>query len=78
MIADKDYFLNKDGNLAESDEDAAFLLVRKGQEISAETAGRYGLGKVAQEGEPVEKAEKKSAAPSENKSAKPTRNKGVK
>ena len=75
--ADKDYFLNADGNLAESEDDAAFLLVRQGQDVTQEMADKYGIGKVAQEeqdAEPVEKA----AKPASNKAKKPASNKGVK
>jgi hypothetical protein len=44
MKADKDYFLDENDKLAKTEKDAAFLLVRKGQEISAETAKKYGIG----------------------------------
>jgi hypothetical protein len=77
QTADKDYFLDKDQQLTESEADAAFLLVRKGQEISAETAAKYGIGKKkkADDADTGEEAETKAAKPSENKVKTPTKNK---
>lgn len=81
MIADKDYFLDKDQQLTEDEAQAAFLLVREGQEVSKETAERYGLGKVApagEEGETVaDESDAKSKKPAENKSKKPNENKSA-
>src|SRR3954469_23223768 len=86
--ADKDYFLDANGNVTEDQEQAATLLIRQGQDVPKEMADKYGIGKVAQtegaapanaEGadEPdaaVEKADK----PASNKAAKPKSNKGAK
>lgn len=86
-VAEKDYFLDKEGNLAQSEEDAAFLLVREGQEMTAEQVEKIGSapdsGKVAQEGDAaeaddVEAESAKAAKPASNKSAAPTKNKGAK
>jgi hypothetical protein len=65
-IADKDYFLNDKGELAQSDEDAATLLVREGQEVPQDMADKYGIGKVAQSGEEADGSVKAATAP-ENK-----------
>ena len=43
MIADKDYFLDENAQLAKDESSAAFLLVRKGQEITADVAQKYNL-----------------------------------
>jgi hypothetical protein len=48
MKADKDYFLDDKEKLAKSETDAAFLLVRKGQEIPADVAKKYGIGEKAE------------------------------
>ena len=79
-IADKDYFLNANGELAENEEDAATLLVRAGQEVSKDMADKYGIGKVAQGetdgGAPDAKAAESATS---NKAAKsPATNKGAK
>lgn len=75
--ADKDYFLNKNGELAEGEADAATLLIRKGQEIPKDMADKYGIGKVAQdEGEADESV--KAAEPKSNKAKSPAKNKGAK
>ena len=77
--ADKDYFLDKEGNIAQDELSAATLLIRKGQEVPKEVADKYGIGKVAQSDEATDDTvEKKSAKPSANKSVTPTKNKGVK
>lgn len=83
-VADKDYFLDEEGNVTDNEEKAATLLVRAGQEMSKEVADKVGAmpDKVAQDeadkvpGESI--AEEKAAKPSSNKSAAPTKNKGAK
>lgn len=81
-IADKDYFLDADGNLATDEESAATLLVRKGQEVSKETAEKYNLGNTgsspAAGAEESEESGEKATAPTANKSATPAKNKGAK
>lgn len=75
--ADQDYFQDDEGNVTTDANAAAFLLVRKGQDIPIEMADKYGIGKVAQEVQdeaPVEKA----ATPSSNKAKTSASNKGVK
>ena len=47
MKASKTLFLTKDGRIAKNGEEAAFLLVRKGQEIPAGLVQKYGLDKKA-------------------------------
>ena len=83
--ADKDHFLDASRELTDDPEKAAFLLIREGQEIPKEMADKYGIGKVAQEGEQAAAEDssestvtEKAAKPSANKSKKPTENKGVK
>lgn len=74
--ADKDYFLDEDLKLTTSDGKAAFVLIRKGQEISKEMADKYGIGKESKPAEAAAKpVEEKSATPEANKSAAPTENK---
>lgn len=50
-VADKDYFLDEQGNLTDDDQKAATVLIRKGQEIPADMAEKYDFGKVAQDEE---------------------------
>lgn len=77
QIAAEDHWLDADGNVTTDSEQAATLLIRKGQEMSKEVAEM--IGKVAQpESEEGEGKEAKSEAPTANKSEKPTKNKGVK
>lgn len=80
-VADKDYFLDEEGNVTDDESKAATLLIRAGQEMSQEVADKVGSqpddGKVAQEGE-AEDAEAKAAKPASNKKAAPSSNKGVK
>lgn len=83
--ADKDHFLDAEGNVTTDENEAAFLLIREGQDIPKEMADKYGIGKVAQEGEQAAAEDssestvtEKAAKPSANKSKKPTENKGVK
>jgi hypothetical protein len=85
MIADKDYFLDKDRLLTDDEANAAFLLVRKGQEVSKDVAELYGLGKVAPAGDEAQtvkdeeekpKPAAKSKTPAENKSKTPASVKG--
>lgn len=72
--ADKDYFLDENRELTTDEEKAAFLLIRKGQDVPKEMADKYGIGKVAQPdeeagGETVKKPARtsKKAEPAENK-----------
>ncbi len=78
--ADKDYFLDEDRKLTTDNAKAAFVLIRKGQDIPKEMADKYGIGKEKPKTaeKPVEKApepKEKGAGPSEDKSAKPTNDK---
>lgn len=72
--ADKDYFLDENRELTTDEGEAAYVLIRAGQEIPKEMADKYGIGKVAQPAEAKAKAE----APATNKAEKPRKNKGVK
>ena len=78
--ADKDYFLDERRELTTDTEKAAYVLIRKGQNVPKEMADKYGIGKVAQTEEAVVEVpvEEKATKPASNKSAKPTENKGVK
>lgn len=60
MKANKTIFLTKDGRVAKTSDEAAFLLVRKGQEIPIGLVQKYNLN------------EKPKPAPSENKILKPS------
>lgn len=75
--ADKDYFLDVEGNVTTDEETAHQLLIRKGQDIPKDMADKYGIGKVAQDEETEEAAKpaKKSAKSSENKAEKSAENK---
>lgn len=77
-IADKDYFLDAEGQLTDSEEKAATLLLRAGQDVPVEMADKYGIGKVAQADEAADPVSAKAATPSANKKASPSKNKGVK
>lgn len=69
--ADKDYFLDQQGNVTTDELEAHQLLIRKGQDIPKEIADKYGIGKVAQTEEEADKpVSKKAANPSENKAQK--------
>lgn len=85
--ADKDYFLDGDGKVTTDQDAAATLLIRKGQDIPADMAEQYGIGKSSKakataEGTVPEtdaatatdSTEKASRAKS-NKAAKPASNK---
>lgn len=75
-IADKDYFLDANRNLTDSEEERAFVLIRAGQEIPKEMADKYGIGKVAQEAGAADDEETvKAAKPAANKAVKPAKNK---
>lgn len=84
MIADKNYYRDKDGNLVEEgDPNAAFLVAGKGTEIPKSTVEKYGLDKVApasEEATVADEAEEapaaKSKKPAENKMKTPKSNKG--
>lgn len=76
MIADKNYFLDAEGNLTTDEEAAATRLINQGQEVPKHMADKYGIGKVAQEAAEAEVEEK--PAPAENKAKQPTKNKGAK
>lgn len=79
MIADKDYYLDKDRKLTDDPEKGAFHLIREGQEIPKEMADEYGIGKrkTAAADESAENAGdgKKASGPTANKSAKAKDNK---
>lgn len=80
-VADQDYFLDANRELTTDPDQAAFLLIREGQDVPKEMADKYGIGKVAQTDEKAAAEEpvlEKAAKPSANKSKKPTQNKGVK
>lgn len=70
-IADKDYFLDENKQLTDKEDKAAFVLIRKGQEIPKDMADKYGIGKPRNLGAGGAKA----ANPSANKAAKPAENK---
>jgi hypothetical protein len=74
--ADRDYFLDENRELTTDEEKAAFVLIRKGQDIPKETADKYGIGKTPQTKTAPAKTSVKKAAPVSNKSAEPTENKG--
>lgn len=81
QTADKDYFLDKDGNIAQDEAAAATLLVRKGQTLTrsaAEKIGQQGSSPEAAEAEESEGSGEKATAPTANKSAAPTKGKGAK
>lgn len=78
MIADKDYFLDTEGNVTTDTEEAHQLLIREGQEIPKEMADKYGIGKVAQPEDAAEKPVQKAAKSTENKAEKSTENKSAK
>ena len=74
-VADKDYYVDKDGNLVEgTDEKAAFLVAAKGSSVPKDVAERYGIqvGAESTEGDEGKAAKPaaKATAPSENKGAK--------
>lgn len=74
--ADKDYFLDDNQQLTDDQDKAAFLLIRKGQEVPKEMADKYGIGKVApQSDDEPAKESVKAEKPSKNKSAQPTEDK---
>jgi hypothetical protein len=73
MIADKNYFLDEDGNVTTDAAQAARLLVYKGQPLDERTAAKYGFNtKVSRKTEADEKDESdaKGTAPTENKAVK--------
>lgn len=73
-IADKDYFLDEHLKLTASEKKAAFVLIRKGQEIPKEMADKYGIGKTKEKQDaPAESV--KAVKPSADKSVKPTEDK---
>lgn len=75
-VAEKDYFLDENRELTTKEEKAAFVLIRKGQEIPKEMADKYGIGKAEKPEKAADKpVSQKSAKPSENKSAEPAENK---
>lgn len=90
QTANQDYFLDADGNVTANAEEAATLLIRKGQAIPQDMAEKYGdafSGKVARQADTAKetatdeesaaepKAETKKPA---NKKATPSKNKGAK
>lgn len=91
-IADKTYYLDENRELTEDQSKAAFVLINQGQEIPADMADKYGIGKVAQKAEKAEQpqAEKAGASdedatvtekakkPAANKAKTPAKDKGAK
>lgn len=65
--ADKDYFLDENREVTTDEEKAAFVLIRKGQDIPKEMADKYGIGK--------EKTAEKGGKPASNKAKKPSADK---
>lgn len=89
FVADRNIYLDKDGNVVEEDNPAQVRqLVGKGGSLSPADVEKYGLGKKKKKAE--EKAEeaqateepvdggKKASSPSANKKAAPSKNKGAK
>lgn len=76
-IADKDYFLDSDGNVTTDSTKAANWLVKKDGAISVETQEKYNIPTASKE-EGSSDVEEKSEAPKQNKAAKPAKNKGAK
>jgi hypothetical protein len=74
-IADKDYFLDENRELTTDEEKAAFVLIRKGQDIPKEMADKYGIGKVTPTDEVEAEKPVKASKASANKSAKPAEDK---
>lgn len=77
-IADRNLYLDADGNLVEEDNPAQVRqLIGRGGSLSKADAEKYGLMKSAKP-EAEEEGEEKATAPKANKSAKPAKNKGAK
>lgn len=74
-IADRDYFLDDSRNLTDDPVKAAFVLIRKGQDVPKEMADKYGIGKVTPTAEVEAKETVKASKPAKNKSAKPAEDK---
>lgn len=74
-IADKDYFLDEHRQLTTDEAKAAFVLIRKGQEIPKEMADKYGIGKTKEKQDAPPAESVKAAKPSADKSVKPTEDK---
>lgn len=84
-IADKTYWLDANKQLVEEEPESGFVLINEGQEIPAEMAEKYGLGKVTPKSDEAKaeasdesEAPVKSAKPTANKKASPSANKGAK
>ena len=83
VIADRDYFLDGEGNLTTDSTVAAQWLAKKDGLISQENQDKYGIP-TAPEKEKVAHAEdddnddEKSESPKANKKASPSKNKGAK
>lgn len=73
-IADKDYFLDVDGNVTTDEQEAHQLLIRQGQNIPKEMADKYDIGKTNKSAEKDADGEKASG-PASNKAAKAKENK---
>lgn len=76
--ADKDYFLTKDDKLTDDAEEAATLLVRKGQDITQQMARYFDKKKAASEEAEEEATGEKASSPAANKATSPAKNKGAK
>lgn len=81
-VADKTYYLDAKGSVTDSAEKGAIVLINKGQEIPADMAQKYGLGR--QTDTAKAKAETvvddaagdaKASKPAANKAAKPGKDK---
>lgn len=68
-IADKDYDIDADGKLTTDPTKAAFHLIRKGQEVPADIAAKYGIGKTGGE-KAIKPTANKAITPESNKAAK--------
>jgi hypothetical protein len=79
QTADRDYYIDKEGNLVdEGDANAAFLVAAKGSPVAKDVAEKYGI--VIEESAPAETDEggEKATKASTNKAASPAKNKGAK
>lgn len=72
--ADKDYFLDVEGNVTTDEAEAHQLLIRAGQDISKEMTDKYGIGNKTKSAEKDSGGEKASS-PASNKAAKAKDNK---
>lgn len=77
--ADKDYYLDKSGELTDDAEKAAFLLIRKGMEIPPDVREKFGIGNEIEEAiEPIADLETTGGEAKESSKPKPSANKARK